>query len=254
MASSAISPRFIRATEPAQRRLILALDGMEKHGKSHFALTAPGPICVLNLDTGLDGVVQKHQGHKAIYVVNYEKRNAGPLNDAPPWDKVDWDAFAQDFTDALVSARTVIVDTATESWEMLRVARWGRTLMVPPVAYPAVNAEYRRLLNRAYSSTANVIFLHKLKAEYDSQVIQTKDGPKEVSSKTGRWIRAGFTDMGYIVQSNARVERRADGFHLLVQDCRQNPALAGIDFPEPLANFTDLARAVFPDSTEEDWR
>ena len=249
-----VNSRFVRQTEPAQRRLILALDGLEKHGKSEFALTAPGPIVVLNLDTGLDGVIQKHQAKKAIYVVNYEKRNAGPMNDDPPWDVKDWQQSADDFTTALGEARTVIVDTCTEWWEMVRVARFGRVLMVPPVAYPPVNAEFRRLLNRAYSSKANVVFVHKLKEVYDTKIIPSKDGPKEVSIRTGTYERAGFRDMGYIVQVNARMERRVDGFHLVVADCRQNPALAGLDFPEPVANFASLARAVFPDSTEKDWR
>ena len=246
--------RFVRSEGPAQRRLVMSLDGLEKQGKSHFALTAPGPIAVLNLDTGLDGVVQKFQDLKPIYVVNYEKRNTGPMNDDPPWKDVDWEQSAQDFTTALSEARTVIVDTATEWWEMVRVARFGRVLQVPPVAYPPVNAEFRRLLNRAYSSKANVIFIHKLKEVYDTKIINGKDGPKEVSIRTGTYERAGFRDLGYVVQINARMERVNGEFHLKVADCRQNPALAGMDLPQPVADFPSLARAVFPDSVEGDWK
>jgi hypothetical protein len=40
-------------------RLLMAIDGPQKGGKTHFALTAPGPIGILNIDNGLEGVVEK---------------------------------------------------------------------------------------------------------------------------------------------------------------------------------------------------
>ena len=43
------------------RRLIASLEGREKVGKTHFALTAPPPILFFNIDIGTEGVVGKFQ-------------------------------------------------------------------------------------------------------------------------------------------------------------------------------------------------
>src|SRR5271156_6583904 len=65
---------FVRANQAVSRRLIVAVDGAEKCGKSHFAMSAPGPLGIINLDIGLDGVVQKFQGQKEIWVTNIDFR------------------------------------------------------------------------------------------------------------------------------------------------------------------------------------
>ena len=51
---------FKRAQVLDLKRLILSVDAEQKRGKTHFALTAPRPLGFINLDDGLEGVINKH--------------------------------------------------------------------------------------------------------------------------------------------------------------------------------------------------
>lgn len=237
---------FERATAEARRRLIISVEGKVKQGKTHFALTAPGPIAVQSLDMGLDGVVQKFQNDKVINVANYPGITALELRKLDEQGVVDrmasvWEQFVADFTWGLANARTVVWDTGTEAWELARLARLGKIGQVKPHHYTMVNMEFRELLRNAEASDTNLILLHRMKKEYRDD------------KATGSWERAGFSDIGSWVHIIARAERREDGFHLIVEDCRQNAMLWGVDLPEPMATFPNLGQLVFPDSKPEDW-
>ena len=65
-----------------RHRLIISVDGHEKQGKSHFALTAPQPIALFDVDTGLEGVVEKFEHTKGIYQNTYRFR--GDLDQPRP--------------------------------------------------------------------------------------------------------------------------------------------------------------------------
>ena len=46
-----------------KKRMVVAVEGREKDGKTSFALSAPAPIAIFNLDTGLEegGIVTGKQ-------------------------------------------------------------------------------------------------------------------------------------------------------------------------------------------------
>lgn len=252
----------------ARRRLIVAVDGLEKCGKSHFALTAPGPIAVLNFDIGLEGVADKFvlEG-KHVMTANYDVPE-GIANTQAMADAADriWQQMVKDYYWALKHVRTVVLDTATEVWELLRLARFGKLTQVMPHHYGPVNAEYRKLIRAAYDHDANLVLLHKLKPEYETKVVNNK----EVSNRTGRYVRAGMGDTGFLVQLNALAYRGdtdplytndsvklslspGGDFNLFIRDCRQNGTIGGTTIPQPLLTFPQVAQMVLEDSTEEDW-
>lgn len=248
---------FVRATSGVSRRLIIALDGVEKCGKTHFALTAPGPICTLQTDTGgLEGVIQKFQKKKEIWVCNSDFRteSAGELGEkeAARAAGIAWDKLMKAYQAALGQARTIVVDKATNFWEILRMSRFGKLDKVMPHHYGPVNSEYKDFIRMAYEQDkTNLILLHNLKDEYVND------------KNTGAKRRAGFADTGFEVQINAvcwkdmKLEEGAnplDKWNLTVQDCRQNPDLEGITFTGEDCNFTSLAMAVFEDTSEKDWQ
>lgn len=230
-------------------RLIVAADGREKSGKTHFALSGPGPIAVLNRDMGLEGVVQKFADTKRVWVKNYTFRE-----EEGDKAKSTWEDTKEAYYDSLHSKdlRTIVMDTGTDMWELLRLARFGKLTQVLPHHYGPVNAEFRSMVNAAYDHGKNVIILHKMKKEY-------------VDEKwNGRWERSGFSTIGHLVQVNIRcgrdvipVEEREDpdelGFWVRVRDCRQNPSAAGELLEDVLCSFPYLATTVFPDSSVEDW-
>jgi hypothetical protein len=248
---------FTIASHPTIRRLVVALDGLEKQGKTHFALTAPGPIAIQNLDIGLEGVIEKFQTDKLIHRADYSfLAEKGDTQDqmiakATPV----FMQFLHDYKDIVIprmktgEVRSGVIDTGGELWELQRLARLGKLTQVMPHHYTALNMEYQNLIREVYSTPGNLIILHKLKAEW-------KDNPTTgKGNKTGQYERAGFSGTGFLVQVNATAYRDSAGvFHILVRDCRQNPEVAGLDLEGDMATFPNLGMMVYPDSALEDWQ
>lgn len=247
---------FTRAVDPVRPRLIISIKALEKSGKTHFAFTAPGPIAYLPFDIGDEGVRQKFQDDKEICVPDggpYVIKK-GDLDAA----KSEYSRFEKDYELALAGARSTIIDTASEAWECIRLAKLGKLTQVMPVKYVEVNSVYRDLVREAYESNSNLILLHKMKPEWVD------------NNKTGKFERAGFADTGFLVQINAWAYREDrdkmtgnypggvddNGFRLHIEDCRQNADLAGTTLGEPggyPCDFPTLAMLVFPASDPMEW-
>lgn len=182
---------FEEADPIIRPRLIVAVAAREKQGKTHFAMTAPGPMVIFNADTGLEGVVHKFlaQG-KRILVYNVPKPDPSSKTVEKEAGKV-WDNMVNAFDEALRNGaiRTIIFDTATEVWEILRLAYFGKITQVMPHHYVGCNAEFRKFLDKAYSTDKNLILVQKMKAEYLND------------KRTGEYEMAGFNDTPYRVQA-----------------------------------------------------
>jgi len=226
-----------------QPRIIVSLSALEKQGKTHFALTAPGPIAFFSTDIGEEGVVSKFTKDKVIHIMDVARIGEDAAEQAPE----EWDRFAKAYHGALADkkVRSIIIDTATEIWELLRIARFGRLTQVMPYQYGPVNAEYRNLIREAYKFDKNLILIHKMKAQYIND------------KRTGEYDRAGFSDTGFLVQVNATAYRydADDGgkFAFTVADCRQQPDLQEMEFEGDMANFPALAMMVLPDIDPTAW-
>lgn len=253
-AATPIGGSFIVANQAPPRRLIVAVDGLEKQGKTNFALTAPGPLAYQNWDIGDEGVVEKFQTHKQIYRADYSITVDKTDTQATIMEKMvpEWERCVKDYKLALGglksgAIRTIIKDTSTEEWEAIRLARLGKLQQVMPHHYVALNSEYRNLIREVFNTPGNMVLLHKLKSEW-------KEGPGGKSNKTGGYERAGYSDTGFLVQVNATAYRDKEGvFHILVRDCRQNAGCAGLDLAGDMATFAWLGVHVYPETSLEDW-
>jgi hypothetical protein len=233
--------------EQAPRRLIMDLHGMEREGKTTLALSAPSPIAYLQLDPGGEDIVPKIRRKypkKQIYLSKYyvDMRPNMTVSEVEALATPMWQRFTKDYEAALTQFRSIIVDTHTEAWELLRLAEFGKVAQIKPIHYGPVNAEFRRLLRIPYNNSCNVIFVHKMKRTY-------KD-----DKWNGQMERAGFGGVGYEVQIEARCFWDAeDGYQTEIINCRQNAELRGEVVPEMLNNFASIAQMVYPDSRESDW-
>lgn len=253
-------PGFEEASSKDILRLILSIEGIEKTGKTHFALTAPGPIGLIDMDIGLEGVIEKFAQTKKIYVARFNYRDATSPDE---WQKM-WDKMKQALMDSLISRsiRTVIVDTASEMWELARMAAFGKLLQVKSHHYAPVNAEFRDLITKAHNSDKNLILIHRQKKEYVNE------------QWTGRMERSGFGEVGGAMQANIVSWRitaldetygkgREDeyrGFGITIRDSRKQPELAGtelLDLTEQglpaMNNFPYLALQIFPSTDQSEW-
>ncbi len=200
------------------RRLVLSISGREKSGKSHFAFTAPEPIFLFNIDIGTEGVLEKFQSSgRQVYVYDVRvPRGAKKEVYEGLWGEVK----ARIDMVYKVGSGTLVMDTATEGFELARLAHFGKLTQIMPHHYTLVNAEWREFLRLAYDSTMNTILIHKMKPKYIN------------NARTGEYEASGFGEIGYLVQCNATAFRETDPdgitrFNLTIEDCRQNPSIYG---------------------------
>lgn len=215
-------------------RLVASVNGREKTGKTHFGLTAPGPIFFINIDIGTEGVLDKFQeAGKQIYVYDVRvPRTAAKDVYVPMWENLK--AIFQKVYQA--GAGSVVVDTDTEVYELARLAKFGKLAQVMPQHYTEVNNEYREILRLAYDSSMNSVFIHKMKPKYIN------------NARTNEYEMSGFADMGYNSQINIIMNREDTDegpvFSAFIKDCRHNPAVNGEWLRGPMCDFEFLLGMV----------
>lgn len=246
-------------TEVEDYRIIMSVCGYDATGKTHLALSAPGPIAYQNLDRGLEGVgervvketgkeVWESQYHFPELVVKAAKKGKDDVTSIKRAAKEVWDEFTKDYRDALENGsgvRTIVWDTGTELWDLCRLAQFGKLTQVMPPEYISVNATFSALINEAYDYDKNLIMLHKMKPIYEKK------------ERTDRSEMSGYSGVPFIAQialtaeKNTKAEKLRDKFTLEVTKCRQDTRLEG----QRLKNhsFADIAMLVYPDSDESEW-
>jgi hypothetical protein len=237
-----------KKTEKWVRRLVIAVEGRERTGKTTFGLSAPGPLAFFPLDPGREGVLEKSVKSKKILLPTTEKGEVETFDYRDATSPKDyerlWDKFKSLYYKALESkeVKSIVVDTATEAWELLRITRFGKLTQVQPYHYGPVNAEFRDMIKQIYKTDKNLILIHKVKNEYVND------------KRTGEMERAGFGDTGYLVQINLTLGWDfEEGFSMFIKDCRQNMVIAGTKVNEPMNTFPFLATQVYPESELENW-
>lgn len=230
------------------RHYFISIDGEEKTGKSTLALTAKGPIDVLDLNDGLHGVVHKATTGQPPFTRRKKVRIAvHPLPDGNDRDDVkakstkEWNAFAADFRASVVTAKTVIVDSGTDLWRLDRQSEFGGAKSESrkgSLDYDMANSKIRGLLRLYHTHKANVILTHQLEEEWKQY--KKPDGT-ETSRKTGKLIRDGFKEMGFMVQMVLRTRKEITdtGLHFIarLEVCRFDPSIEGTDFSSEVNMF-----------------
>ena len=190
---------FTPASTQAPRRLIANIEGADKTGKTHLALTAAksGPVFYIGIDAGEEGVVEKFQReHGNIEVKRYsydhyeskEQQQAHQTEYAAIWEDIESTARGL----AAINEGTVIFDTGGELWEVLRLAEFGRLSQVMPHHYVQANSKMTRFMKRWYDTRMSAIFCHKIKPVWVN------------NNRTADFELTGFNDTPYVVQINIR--------------------------------------------------
>jgi|GEM_PF-1466039 len=240
------------------RRIVISVEGRQKRGKTHFALTAPGAVYIQNLDTGLEFVIDKFKKETAaikkqffgdVYPVKASASDAD-------WQFM-WRKFQDDFSRAIALPyiKTIVVDTATEAWELARLAHFGGSQTAKSHHYGPVNTDFRAILREALAqNTTNVIFIQKQKERYVND------------KNTGEYEAAGFKDLPFTVQAIIECHRQtvyaqvpgntskpSTSFYVTINDCRMDPSKIGVRLDEPINTFQFLAAMLVPGTKPEDW-
>lgn len=229
--------------------------GLEGSGKSHFPLTGPDPIVYFDVDIGTEGVVNKFQqaGKQVlIYSIRIPKQESQEVY-AAMWKDLKT-RIKKAYT---IQHGTVIWDTCSEIFELARLAAFGKLTQVQPHNYSQVNSEWRDLLRDAFDSSANTVFIHKLKPHWEDK---TDNQGRLKSIKTKDYDLSGFAEIGYLAQVSIRHTREdtdaGSVFRVEVTKCRPNTGLTGTVLTsqpvpagspvleDPLCNFSMLLNLV----------
>lgn len=258
------------------RRLMIGTDGPANTGKTEFLLSAPGPGIVLALDRGFDAMLDNPEPPPtrredfAFKVIPVPK--ATQFGSAREYLNY-WAAFWQEYIKALTNddARTVGIDGDSDSWELQRLATFGKLTQIPPIMYTDVNAARRAMYARAFDSGKIIIATNKIEAEYkpalDAQGnIKVGNDGKEIREWDGKsYRRQGFRDQDYLWTIQLRHLYEPAGINrltkketlerwgILIMKCKVNRSLEGMTLWGQDCNFPSLVQVVFPHVSLAEW-
>jgi hypothetical protein len=238
------------------RHLLIGTEGLPNTGKTEFACSAPGPGIVICLDRGFDAMLDNPNPPKSRRDDFAFKTIKIPLatQAAQPEYLQYWRDFYAEYKKALDNpdARTVVLDGDSDSWELQRLAEFGKLTQVPPIMYQQVNAARRAMIARAFDSGKIVISTNKLKDGYESQLTSDK---KEVRIKTGKYERQGFADHEYLYQIQLRhlFNEEKGSFGVKILRCKSDTTLQGLELWGEDCCFQSLVQCIYPTVPLSEW-
>ncbi len=237
------------------RRLVMRIGGQEKEGKTHFGLTMPPPIALLNIDRGLEGMYEKFAREKELHISkDFRAMPSKTMED----NERRWEAIISAYRTALEDKymRSILFDTDTEGWEIVRLAYLGKLIGVKELKYPEINSIFRNIIDMALAHDKNVIFTCRLRKQYVKTGKKSQAGYDE-SAWNGKYETSGFGEFGSIVQANLRAKIiTEDGVNIptiTVINCRQNMSLNGEVFKRWDADFAWVAHKIIEGTSPEEW-
>lgn len=260
--------------------VVVGISGQEKSGKTSFAFTAPTPIAYFNLNFGDAGVIEKYvrarrQPGKGAPILRYDvkmpayqkslKQDQAVRLYEPIWEKAK-EAFMSIMDSGKV--RTIILDTADELYDLIRLARFGKLTQVAKESYHVVYAELEEVLKRPlYVNGLNAIYISKSEKEYKPEVdpMTGKIIKGSRSEWTGGYTRKGYKSLGFITQINLESFRTpAGGFAIRVDNSRFNPSVDGMviaadeknqngSLVQNYCTFPMVAMQTAPDIDPKNW-
>lgn len=255
--SAASSPRGLvlwddAPTEFVRRVSLTEIYGDTDTGKTTLALSAPGPIAFLHAAEKVDGVIQPFASDKKIRVHNFSGVFTGKPEEVARAGMKTWREFVAAWEDAWTWARTIIVDTHTEAWELIRIAYFGGYKPEkgrPDANYGPVNAEWRSLFKKFRAQDrCNLIVIGQTKDEYK----ESKGMDSKLGQRTGRTIRAGQREVPYFADVILRMDRVGGDFTATVEKGWFHAELEGTPFVNEDVRFSNIM-SFLTQTSEEEW-
>ncbi len=273
----------MRGANPKFRGLMLATEGRSDTGKTEFVLSAPGPGVILACDRGFDAVFDNQTppstrrsdfGIKTLAMPG--ATDFGSAKDYLPY----YQTFYRDTMSALAipEARTFCIDGDNYSWDLARLAEWGKLQGIyPQTKYAEPKAARMSFYYKLWESGKIIITTNMMQDEWKDQVgpdglpLTNKDGER-VRERTGDSVAKGYPDTEYLFQirirhlyQGPRVRRMLIGpqkgqevqipgqWGLRITKCKPNQSLIGTELWGSDCNFAGLMLTVYPHLPLEVW-
>lgn len=278
-----IPPRSFTGWTPygsraGKRRLMLAIEGEKDTGKTEFAMSAPGPGLAVYLDRGFDATQDNmtppstRRADWAYKVVKCPLQGTQTVKEY----ELYWTSLRTTWYEALDNpdARSCLLDGDADSWELQRLATYGKLTKILPIMYTDANAARRAFIARAYDSGKIVMATSRVKPKYidqvdaaDNVVMDDQGKPKQV--KSSELVRQGFNDHDYLWQLQIRMlyaepETKFNPYlkrevstpprwGLRIIKSKSNTALKGTELWDGDCNFLTLVQTVYPNVDPKEW-
>ena len=225
-------------SEFIQRCVFMDIMGSESSGKTTLALSAPGPIALIHANEKINGVVQPWvRKGKIIKVHRYGFVASKDPQETATRAQPVWLAARQAAEDAYGWARSTVLDTGTNYWEMIRLARFGT---LNPKGrnmghlYTAVNNEFRTILAHKYRNQerTNIITIHQTGDKWINKMVE---GQMQ-GFNTGVPERKGMKEIGFMCEVGLHCWKNIeDGtYHTTINKGWFNGAVEGMDLTDEL--------------------
>jgi hypothetical protein len=180
---------------------------------------------------GLEGVIEDATD---VHVAVYDWKKSLRQDDA----KIVMRELEDDILSARDLARTVVIDKATELWQAIRLAEFGRLSKERSRNYESANIRMSEILRHFVDSDTNLLLIHDRADNYEGD---TKIGTK----------RAGFAGTEGIVRHAASFAKNP--FTMEVTKATTNWDLVGTQFAGDEINFLNYASQAVPQVDPERW-
>ena len=245
------------------RGIFMDIVGLEGGGKSSLALTLArlGKLAYIDIDQSVDRARKpdSKKERENIKVLPVRYLTAMGMSEAqvqaiaaPAWANMGTKL------DSAVStwARGAVIDTGSETWELARLSAAG-TLNPHGKrmdrVYGPINAKMRQLfrsVNRTHCK--HLVTIHMLKDEYQDKI---NSSGEQVSIKTGKHVRAGFKEVGYLCDVVVRCFREKGEFKgeiLLNKLPPAGPSLEGMELEGEQLDFSYIV-GLSTETEPEEW-
>lgn len=220
---------YERPTMDFRETLYMSLNGYDKSGKTDFALRhSPEPIGIVDINKGLDGVVQKFMAKKDIFhkPIQVSKDQQQCIQQFGEFQETWRSSIGKELV------KTFVVDNFGELYDLATFAEFGG--MKPRGrAYGPLFSLLNEMLDMPLAHNVHVILIHNLKAEYKG------DDP------TGDNVLRGYSNVPHKVQINADIKIENKVPVLTIRNSRFDLDHFGHELRGENASFVGLGRFLY---------
>lgn len=231
---------------------MIEIYGRTYSGRTHLALTHRAPIAFLHCAERISGTVEAFISTKDVRVYDFGSRIEGrTCKEISISADASLNRFTDAWDDALTWARTIVLDTHTDLWELFRLKYFGGekpeslTGTRRDTMWADINGEWRLHFTKAKTAGVDLVLIGRAKDEYKNDKV------------TGGILSRGQKDIPY------NCDIRLETSFAQAEDASNNSFVArlvkaGINYRMtgvPLTNTTlpQVLSLVYGNS-EDDWQ
>lgn len=248
------------------RGLMLKINGLPDGGKTELALSGPGPgVCVLS-DRGYKGMLRNPSPPQTrnpdIWLKTVEFPSDKDPGAAQELFVRAWNAYRAEVYTALAlgGISTVVVDGDSDTWDIQKLAHYGKKTQIPPMMWESANSTRKAMLTRCQDSGKVVIFTSKMKKHYadvldTNGIICLDDSGKPKREWDGTYDASGYNDQGYFweVEVLAMKHDAKSEWGLQIQKNKSDPGYVGQELWGDECNLKTLFQFIFPHIDINSW-